>query len=117
MRLTRVHTHALTDPLNPPLPSSSISTRTHTRLHARTHARTRTQIREGGIPFAIIINLIIPGNPLLNIVTTFATEQHPDSILVDPPKHPMEDDHGWQPFDFVLHRCVRATVCVRVVYT
>jgi hypothetical protein len=28
-----------------------------------------------GIPFAIIINLIIPGNPLLGIVATFATEQ------------------------------------------
>ena len=33
------------------------------------------QIRESGIPFAIIINLIIPGNPLLNIVACFATEQ------------------------------------------
>ncbi len=27
-----------------------------------------------GVPFAIVINLIIPGSPLLGIVATFATE-------------------------------------------
>ncbi|KAF5830177.1 hypothetical protein DUNSADRAFT_14931 [Dunaliella salina] len=72
-------------------------------------ARFLPSIREGRIPFAVIINLIIPGNPLLNIVATFATEQHPDSILTNPPKHPMEDDHGWQPFDFVLHKFVHGS--------
>uniref|UniRef100_A0A6S8KGU1 Protein ENHANCED DISEASE RESISTANCE 2 C-terminal domain-containing protein n=1 Tax=Dunaliella tertiolecta TaxID=3047 RepID=A0A6S8KGU1_DUNTE len=72
-------------------------------------ARFLPSIRESRIPFAIIINLIIPGNPLLNIVATFATEQHPDTILTDTPKHPMEDDHGWQPFDFVLHKFVHGS--------
>ncbi|KAF5831010.1 hypothetical protein DUNSADRAFT_13744 [Dunaliella salina] len=38
-------------------------------------ARFLPLIREGHIPFAVIINLVIPGNPLLNIVATFATEQ------------------------------------------
>ncbi|GFH25685.1 DUF1336 domain-containing protein, partial [Haematococcus lacustris] len=66
-------------------------------------ARFLPSIRDSGLPFAIIINLIIPGNPLLGVVATFATEQHPNQILVNPPSRPMEEEHDWQPFDFVLH--------------
>ncbi|GFH11115.1 DUF1336 domain-containing protein [Haematococcus lacustris] len=67
-------------------------------------ARFLPSIRDSGLPFAIIINLIIPGNPLLGVVATFATEQHPNQILVNPPSRPMEEEHDWQPFDFVLHK-------------
>ena len=51
----------------------------------------------------VIIHLVIPGNPLLGIVATFVTDRHP-SALGPPPQHPMEDDHDWEPFDFVLHK-------------
>lgn len=59
--------------------------------------------RQSRAPFAFIINLIIPGVPLLGIVATFMTDKHPD-VLGTPPKHPMEEGHDWQPFDFVLHK-------------
>jgi hypothetical protein len=38
-------------------------------------ARFLPSVRQSGMPFGIIINLIIPGNPLLGVVATFATEQ------------------------------------------
>jgi hypothetical protein len=38
-------------------------------------ARFLPSVRSSGMPFGIIINLVIPGNPLLGIVATFATEQ------------------------------------------
>jgi len=60
-------------------------------------------LRQSRVPFAFIINLIIPGVPLLGIVATFITDKHPD-ILGTPPKDPMEEGHDWQPFDFVLHK-------------
>mmetsp|Transcript_6312 Transcript_6312/g.13904 ORF Transcript_6312/g.13904 Transcript_6312/m.13904 type:complete len:915 (+) Transcript_6312:68-2812(+) len=68
-------------------------------------ARFLPAVRQSGVPFAIIINLIIPGTPLLGIVATFVTDKHPD-ILGTPPKHPMEEDHDWEPFDFVLHKYI-----------
>jgi hypothetical protein len=36
--------------------------------------------------------------------TAVLSLQHPDTILRNPPRHPMEEEHDWQPFDFVLHR-------------
>lgn len=38
-------------------------------------ARFLPSVRESGVPFAFIINLVIPGNPLLGIIAMFATEQ------------------------------------------
>ena len=35
----------------------------------------RAQIRDSGLPFAIVVNLIVPGTPLLGVVATFASEQ------------------------------------------
>jgi hypothetical protein len=29
------------------------------------------------------------------------------------PKHPMEEDHDWEPFDFVLHRFLNGTPATR----
>ncbi|KAG1680323.1 hypothetical protein FOA52_015413 [Chlamydomonas sp. UWO 241] len=69
-------------------------------------------LRESRAPFAIIINLIIPGVPLLGIVGTFITDRHPD-ILGQPPKRPMEEDHDWEGFDFVLHRFLNGTPASR----
>ncbi len=44
--------------------------------HAVEHvARFLPSVRNSGVPFAIIIHLIVPGNPLLGVVATFATEQ------------------------------------------
>lgn len=80
---------------HPPSPSLS----PHIHIH-----------RQGRIPFAFVIHLIIPGTPLLGIVSTFATDRHPD-VLGPPPADPEAPGHGWTPFDFVLHRWVPHT-CV-----
>jgi len=61
-------------------------------------------IRSSGLPFGVVLNLVIPGNPMLSVVLTFATEQHPLGLLRDPPKHPMEEEHDWSAFDFVMYR-------------
>uniref|UniRef100_A0A7R9VPK8 PH domain-containing protein n=1 Tax=Chlamydomonas euryale TaxID=1486919 RepID=A0A7R9VPK8_9CHLO len=68
-------------------------------------ARFLPTVRQSGAPFAIVVNLIIPGNPLLNLVLTFVVDKHP-RLLGTPPPNPLEDDQGWKPFDLVLHRCV-----------
>jgi len=76
-------------------------------------ARFLPSIRDSGVPFAIIINLVIPGTPLLGIVATFATEQHPNTLLQNPPQNPMEEEHSWQPFDFVLHKFLNGSTETR----
>jgi len=75
-------------------------------------ARYLPSIRQGRIPFAFIINLIIPGTPLLGIVATFITDRHPD-VLGPMPRHPMEDQHDWMPFDFVLHKFLNGSAATR----
>lgn len=75
-------------------------------------SRFLPSIRESKAPFAVVINLIIPGVPLLGIVATFMTDKHPD-ILGEPPKNPMEDEHDWQPFDFVLHKFLHSDNATR----
>ena len=75
-------------------------------------SRFLPSIRESRAPFAVVINLIIPGVPLLGIVATFMTDKHPD-ILGEPPKNPMEEDHDWQPFDFVLHKFLHSDNATR----
>ena len=62
---------------------------------------------KSGAPFAIIVNLIIPGNPMLALVATFITERHPnDALGPTAPANPMSEPHDWEPFDFVLHKWV-----------
>lgn len=60
--------------------------------------------------------------PASDSCCTFPAVQHPDTILRNPPRHPMEEDHDWQPFDFVLHKylhgwvpgsCVLLRLCQR----
>ncbi|KAG1665198.1 hypothetical protein FOA52_002599 [Chlamydomonas sp. UWO 241] len=84
-----------------------------TMPHVVNHiARYLPSIRLGRIPFAFIINLIIPGTPLLGIVATFLTDRHPD-VMGPMPKHPMEEDHDWSGFDFVLHKFLNGTSATR----
>ncbi|PNW71078.1 hypothetical protein CHLRE_17g745697v5 [Chlamydomonas reinhardtii] len=71
-------------------------------------ARFIKSIREGGAPFSVIINLVLPGSPLLGLVTVFCCDKHP-SILGSPPQNPMDEPHDWQPFDFMLHKFVYGT--------
>ncbi|KAG1665609.1 hypothetical protein FOA52_003256 [Chlamydomonas sp. UWO 241] len=71
-------------------------------------ARYLPSVRTSGAPFAIVINVIIPGNPLLNLVANFVVDKHPD-VLGSPPSNPQEDDQGWKPFDLVLHRFIHGT--------
>ncbi|KAG2425268.1 hypothetical protein HXX76_013850 [Chlamydomonas incerta] len=71
-------------------------------------ARFVKSIREGGAPFSVIIHLVIPGTPLLGLVTVFCCDKHP-SILGNPPQNPMDEPHDWQPFDFMLHKFVYGT--------
>ncbi|KAG2483121.1 hypothetical protein HYH03_018011 [Edaphochlamys debaryana] len=66
-------------------------------------ARYLPSVREGGAPFSIIVHLVIPGSPLLGIIAVFVADRHP-SCMGPPPAHPMEDEHDWEPFDFVLHK-------------
>ncbi|KXZ52674.1 hypothetical protein GPECTOR_9g720 [Gonium pectorale] len=68
-------------------------------------ARYVPSIRQGGAPFSIIINLVIPGSPMLCLLAVFVCDKHP-SILGEPPASPMDEQHDWQPFDFVLHKFV-----------
>ncbi|KXZ50551.1 hypothetical protein GPECTOR_16g726 [Gonium pectorale] len=75
-------------------------------------ARFLPSVREGGAPFSIIVHLVIPGTPLLGIVATFVTDRHP-STLGTPPASPMEDDHDWEPFDFVLHKYMTGSTHTR----
>ncbi|GIM10649.1 hypothetical protein Vretimale_14246 [Volvox reticuliferus] len=62
-------------------------------------------VREGGAPFSIVICLVIPGAPMLTLTSVFCCDKHP-SILGTPPARPMDEEHNWQPFDFVLHKFV-----------
>ncbi|GLI71569.1 hypothetical protein VaNZ11_016833 [Volvox africanus] len=62
-------------------------------------------VREGVAPFSIIICLVIPGSPMLTLTSVFCCDKHP-SILGSPPARPMDEQHNWQPFDFVLHKFV-----------
>lgn len=77
-------------------------------------ARFLPSIRQSGAPFSIVINLIIPGTPLLGLVATFITERHPNEALgSEPPANPMSDNHDWEPFDFVLHKFVNGSDATR----
>jgi hypothetical protein len=61
--------------------------------------------RRSGANFGLVINLIIPGTPLLSIVATFVTDRDCFGLAhILPPEDPMDTSHGWTPFDFVLHR-------------
>ncbi|GLC71676.1 hypothetical protein PLESTF_001148300 [Pleodorina starrii] len=75
-------------------------------------ARFIPAIRQSGAPFSVVIHLVIPGTPLLGIVATFVTDRHP-SQLGRPPAQPMEDEHDWEPFDFVLHKYMTGSTHVR----
>ncbi len=83
---------------------SHAHTHTHIHTHSRIHTHTCT-CRQSGAPFALVINLILPGTPLLNLVTSFVVNKHPD-VLGKPPSNPENDNRGWMPFDLVLYRCV-----------
>ncbi|KXZ52675.1 hypothetical protein GPECTOR_9g721 [Gonium pectorale] len=58
---------------------------------------------------------VIPGTPLLGIVAVFVCDKHP-SILGPPPARPMDEQHDWQPFDFVLHKWAGVDGWVGFVY-
>ncbi|GFR41631.1 hypothetical protein Agub_g2358 [Astrephomene gubernaculifera] len=75
-------------------------------------ARFLPSIRQSGAPFSLIVHLVIPGTPLLGIVATFVTDRHP-SQLGQPPAQPMEEDHDWEPFDFVLHKYMNGSTHTR----
>ncbi|GAX78760.1 hypothetical protein CEUSTIGMA_g6197.t1 [Chlamydomonas eustigma] len=75
-------------------------------------ARFLPSVRQSGAAFSVIINLIIPGNPMLGVVGTFMTTRHPDT-LGSPPEDPMGEDHDWHPFDFVLHKFLNADDATR----
>ncbi len=73
----------------------------------------RNSLRKSGAPFAIVINLIIPGTPLLALVATFVTDRDVFGFAASPaPEDPMDKRHGWTPFDFVLHRCESVIPCL-----
>ncbi|GIL64690.1 hypothetical protein Vafri_18544, partial [Volvox africanus] len=75
-------------------------------------ARFIPAIRQSGAPFSVVVHLVIPGTPLLGIVATFVTDRHP-ATLGTPPAQPMEDEHEWEPFDFVLHKYMTGSTHVR----
>ncbi|GIL85950.1 hypothetical protein Vretifemale_14471 [Volvox reticuliferus] len=75
-------------------------------------ARFIPAIRQSGAPFSVVVHLVIPGTPLLGIVATFVTDRHPRT-LGTPPAQPMEDEHDWEPFDFVLHKYMTGSTFVR----
>lgn len=64
-------------------------------------------IRRSEAPFSFVVNLIIPGTPVLFIVFTFSCDVHPDDM--GPAPDPQSSGHGWTPFDFILHR--QAATC------
>lgn len=70
-------------------------------------ARFLPSVRCNGAPFSFVINLFIPGTPLIGLVYTFTSDRPPKAGT--PPHHPMEEDHDWAPFDFVLHRFLNGT--------
>jgi hypothetical protein len=74
--------------------------------------RTLTPRRQNRAAFSFVVNLIIPGTPILSLVSVFINEHHP-SILGERPQ-PGASDCDWQPFDFALHRCGQGLVVVRV---
>jgi hypothetical protein len=61
--------------------------------------------RNNRAAFSFVVNLIIPGTPILSLVSVFINEHHP-TILGRRPE-PGASDCDWQPFDFALHRCVQ----------
>ncbi len=65
--------------------------------------RCRAPPRTSRAAYHFIVNLIIPGTPLLCLVLTFANDNHPD-VLGAPPADPYDPSCDWQPFDFVMHR-------------
>ncbi|GAX83935.1 hypothetical protein CEUSTIGMA_g11359.t1 [Chlamydomonas eustigma] len=77
--------------------------------HAVQHvARYLPSVRKSGAPFGIVINLVIPGTPLLSLVATFVTDRDCFALAnKKPPEDPMDGQHeGWTPFDFALHRFI-----------
>ncbi|GLI71097.1 hypothetical protein VaNZ11_016166 [Volvox africanus] len=75
-------------------------------------ARFIPAIRQSGAPFSVVVHLVIPGTPLLGIVATFVTDRHP-ATLGTPPAQPMEDEHDWEPFDFVLRKYMSGSTYAR----
>jgi len=74
-------------------------------------ARFLPSIRRSDAPFSFVVNLIVPGTPVLFIVFTFASDTHPDDL--GPPPDPASKGHRWTPFDFILHRFLHASVAER----
>jgi hypothetical protein len=68
-------------------------------------SRFLPSVRRNRAPFSFVLNLIIPGTPMLSLVLVFVNEHHPD-ILGQVPPDPSSSDHDWQPFDFLLYRWV-----------
>jgi hypothetical protein len=66
-------------------------------------SRFLPSVRRNKAPFSFVLNLIIPGTPMLSLVLVFVNEHHPD-ILGQVPPDPSSGDHEWQPFDFLLYR-------------
>ena len=74
------------------------------RMILRSHT-SPPACRESRAPFAFIINLVVPGTPMLSVVATYFADQHPNA-MGSPPEDPMGEEHDWHGFDFVLHKCV-----------
>ena len=52
---------------------------------------------------------IVPGNPCLAVVASFVSPVFPAKLKQTPPSDPMNEEHDWTPFDFVLHKFVNGT--------
>ncbi len=62
-------------------------------------ARYLPSVRRSSAPFSFVVNLVVPGSPQLNLVITFASDKHPNSMGA-----PAADGAGWKPFDLLMHR-------------
>ncbi len=56
-----------------------------------------------------MVNLIIPGTPVLSLVGVFVNENHPSILGPAPPTAAEAYSSGWQPFDYALHRFLNAS--------
>lgn len=83
--------------------------------------------RQNKAAFSFVVNLIIPGTPVLSLVAVFINENHPSILGSPPPTHTPSSSgtdkssgnttntnghavgrSDWQPFDYVLYRFLHA---------
>ena len=76
-------------------------------------SRFLPSVRSSGLPYAIVINLVVPGSPCLSLAASFVAPIKSEKLTQQPPADPMGGNHDWSPFDFVLHKFVNGTKEVR----